>query len=241
MSAVPETPAPGMGARDETDEPMTQTRTELLDALAEALLDMDNDLALELVDKGLAAGIDPYDLIQEGLVPGMDRAGELFDEQEYFVPELLLCSDVMYDALAVLKPLITAEQSGPRVGVVIGVVEGDTHDIGKNLVRIMLEVAGFEVYDLGRDVPIARFVDTAIEHDARIICLSTLMTTTLDGMADVVRLLTERGVRDNHRVIVGGGPVTAGFAEKIGADAYGESASRAVAIARDLAATPVAV
>jgi methylmalonyl-CoA mutase cobalamin-binding domain/chain len=119
--------------------------------------------------------------------------------------------------------------------VVIGVVQGDTHDIGKNLVRIMLEVAGFEVHDLGRDVPVARFVDAAIEKDARIICLSTLMTTTLDGMGEVVRLLEQRGVRDNHRVIVGGGPVTAGFAEKIGADAYGESASRAVAVARELA------
>ena len=215
---------------------MSRSRETILANLSDAVLEMEDARALELVHEALDAGLDPYDTIQNGLVPGMDRAGELFDEGEYFVPELLLCSDVMYEGLSVLRPFQSAaDKATERVRVVIGVVQGDTHDIGKNLVRIMLEVAGFEVYDLGRDVPIARFVDAAIEHDARIICLSTLMTTTLDGMAEVVRLLVERGVRDNHRVIVGGGPVTSGFAEKIGADAYGESASRAVAVARELA------
>jgi corrinoid protein of di/trimethylamine methyltransferase len=215
---------------------MSRTRVAILSDLADAVLEMEDERALELVHEALDAGIAPYDVIQSGLVPGMDRAGELFDEGEYFVPELLLCSDVMYEGLSILRPLLVDDSRvDERVGVVIGVVQGDTHDIGKNLVRIMLEVAGFQVYDLGRDVPVARFVDTAIENDARIICLSTLMTTTLDGMAEVVRLLEERGVRDNHHVIVGGGPVTAGFADKIGADAYGESASRAVAVARELA------
>ena len=214
---------------------MSRTREVILADLAEAVLEMEDERALELVHEALDTGLDPYDTIQNGLVPGMDRAGELFDEGEYFVPELLLCSDVMYEGLSLLRPYLSAaDNAAERVRVVIGVVQGDTHDIGKNLVRIMLEVAGFEVYDLGRDVPIARFVDTAIEKDARIICLSTLMTTTLDGMGEVVRLLEERGVRDNHRVIVGGGPVTSGFADRIGADAYGESASRAVAIAREL-------
>jgi dimethylamine corrinoid protein len=215
---------------------MSRSRETILADLSGAVLEMEDARALELVHEALDAGLDPYDTIQNGLVPGMDRAGQLFDEGEYFVPELLLCSDVMYEGLSVLRPFLSAaDKATERVRVVIGVVQGDTHDIGKNLVRIMLEVAGFEVYDLGRDVPIARFVDAAIEHDARIICLSTLMTTTLDGMAEVVRLLQERGVRENHRVIVGGGPVTSGFAEKIGADAYGESASGAVAVARELA------
>ena len=215
---------------------MSRSREDILSELSQAVLDMEDDRALELVHEALDAGLDAYDTIQNGLVPGMDRAGELFDEGEYFVPELLLCSDVMYEGLSVLRPhLDSAADAAERVGIVIGVVQGDTHDIGKNLVRIMLEVAGFEVHDLGRDVPLHRFVDAAIEHDARIICLSTLMTTTLDGMGEVVRLLEERGVRDNHRVLIGGGPVTPGFAEKIGADAYGESASRAVAVARELA------
>jgi corrinoid protein of di/trimethylamine methyltransferase len=219
---------------------MSRAREDILSDLSEAVLEMEDERALELVHEALDAGLDPFDTIQNGLVPGMDRAGELFDEGEYFVPELLLCSDVMYDGLSLLRPYLTREEAGQRVGVVIGVVQGDTHDIGKNLVRIMLEVAGFEVHDLGRDVPLHRFVDAAIEHDARIICLSTLMTTTLDGMAEVVRLLEERGVRENHRVLIGGGPVTPGFAEKIGADAYGESASRAVAVARELAGLAVA-
>jgi dimethylamine corrinoid protein len=215
---------------------MSRPREAILTDLSNAVLEMEDERALELVHEALDAGLDPYDTIQNGLVPGMDRAGELFDEGEYFVPELLLCSDVMYEGLSVLRPFLSAaDAAAERIGVVIGVVQGDTHDIGKNLVRIMLEVAGFEVHDLGRDVPTTRFVDAAIEHNARIICLSTLMTTTLDGMGEVVRLLEERGVRDNHRVIVGGGPVTPGFAEKIGADAYGESASRAVAVARELA------
>lgn len=219
---------------------MSRIRDAILNDLSDAVLEMEDAHALELVHEALDAGLDAYDTIQNGLVPGMDRAGALFDEGEYFVPELLLCSDVMYEGLSVLRPhLSSTSVAKDPVHVVIGVVHGDTHDIGKNLVRIMLEVAGFEVHDLGRDVPVERFVDTAIDVDARIICLSTLMTTTLDGMAEVVRLLEARGVRDNHRVIVGGGPVTPGFASRIGADAYGESASRAVAVARELAGLEV--
>jgi dimethylamine corrinoid protein len=215
---------------------MTRDTEEILADLAEAVLDMDDERSVELAHEALDAGLDPYETIQLGLVPGMDRAGELFDEQEYFVPELLGCSDAMYSALEVLKPHIVADGSAEdRVGVVIGVVEGDTHDIGKNLVRIMLEVAGFEVHDLGRNVPLVSFVDRAVETDSRLICLSTLMTTSMDGMGEVVRLLEERGVRDRIRVIVGGGPITPAFAQRIGADGYGENASRAVSVARELA------
>jgi corrinoid protein of di/trimethylamine methyltransferase len=216
---------------------MGRTHDEILSDLTSAVLDMDDERTVELAHESLAVGLDPYDAIQRGLVPGMDRAGELFDEQEYFVPELLGCSDAMYAALEVLKPHIVADSTADdRVGIVIGVVEGDTHDIGKNLVRIMLEVAGFEVHDLGRNVPLAAFVDRAVETDARLICLSTLMTTSMDGMGEVVRLLEERGIRDRVGVIVGGGPITPGFAERIGADGYGENASRAVVVARELAA-----
>jgi len=218
---------------------VTRSHEDILTDLAGAVVEMDDERAGELAHEALAAGLDAYEAIQQGLVAGMERAGELFESQEYFVPELLLCSDAMGVALEILEPhLSVAATAGERVGVVIGVVEGDTHDIGKNLVAMMLSVAGFEVHDLGRDVPIAAFVDRAVETGARLICLSTLMTTTLDGMGDVVRLLHERGLRDRFRVLVGGGPVTRAFAGHIGADGYGVNASHAVEVARELAGVP---
>ena len=129
----------------------------------------------------------------------MERAGRLFEEEEYFVPELLICSDAMYAGLDLLKPHLKRAEDGPRRKVVIGVIEGDTHDIGKNLVRIMLETGGFEIYDLGRDVPAQQFVDKAMEVDADIIAISTLMTTTMQGMADVIGLLKAANVRESSR------------------------------------------
>jgi dimethylamine corrinoid protein len=215
---------------------VTRSHEQIKADLATAVLNMEEVWSAELAHEALAAGLEAYDAIQQGLVPGMEQAGRLFESQEYFVPELLLCSDAMYAALEILQPhLSTAAANDERAGVVIGVVEGDTHDIGKNLVAMMLEVAGFTVHDLGRDVPVDAFVDRAIETDARLICLSTLMTTTLDTMGDVVRLLKERGVRDRFRVLVGGGPVTRAFAKHIGADGYGVNASHAVEVARELA------
>jgi len=219
---------------------VSRTQEDIQADLAEAVLEMDEQLAARLAREALDMGLDAYEAIQQGLVPGMERAGELFETQEYFVPELLLCSDAMYAALEVLEPHLSAESAATtRIGVVIGVVEGDTHDIGKNLVAMMLSVAGFEVHDLGRDVPLERFVDRALETDARLICLSTLMTTTLDSMGDLVKLLEERGVRDRFAVLVGGGPVTPAFSRHIGADGYGVNASKAVEAARELCGVPV--
>jgi methylmalonyl-CoA mutase cobalamin-binding domain/chain len=167
----------------------------------------------------------------------MDRAGKLFDEQEYFVPELIVCADAMYAGLDILKPHIPADSdSGKKATIVIGVIEGDTHDIGKNLVRIMQETAGFTVVDLGRDVPALTFIDAAIENNADIIAISTLMTTTMTGMADVIELLKQRGIRDNHKVIIGGGPISQGFADKIGADGYAVNAAEAVRLVKRLVA-----
>jgi corrinoid protein of di/trimethylamine methyltransferase len=219
---------------------VTHTDDDILRDLAEAVLDMDETRAADLAHEAIATGLDAYTAVQQGLVPGMERAGELFESQEYFVPELLLCSDAMYAGLGILQPhLTTDDTSSARAGIVIGVVEGDTHDIGKNLVAMMLEVAGFEVHDLGRDVPLERFVDRALETDARLICLSTLMTTTLDSMGDLVRLLEVRGVRERFAVLVGGGPVTPSFARHIGADGYGVNASKAVEAARELCGVAV--
>ena len=201
--------------------------------LSDAVVDMDEEVAVKVAHEALEAGVDPYDAIQSGLSNGMARAGQLFEEEEYFIPELLMCSDAMYAGLDVLKPHL--RRSGEKKGtVVIGVIEGDTHDIGKNMVRIMFETSGFDVHDLGRDVPPQRFVDTAREVNANIIALSTLMTTTMDGMGAVVRLLDEAQIRGDVKVMVGGGPISAGFAKRIGADGYAANAAEAVKVAREL-------
>lgn len=204
----------------------------LFQDLSDAVVAMDADRAVDLAKQVIAEHVDVYEAIEKGLSHGMERAGRLFEEEEYFVPELLICSDAMYAGLDLLKPHLKRTGDGPRRKVVIGVIEGDTHDIGKNLVRIILETAGFEIYDLGRDVPAQQFVDRAIEVDANIIAVSTLMTTTMQGMADVIGLLTVANVRERFKVIVGGGPVSAGFADRIGADGYAANAGSAVKLAR---------
>jgi corrinoid protein of di/trimethylamine methyltransferase len=207
-----------------------------LKELSDSVIDMDEERAVSAAHAALAAGVPPYDAIQGGLAHGMERAGVLFEEEEYFIPELLMCSDAMYAGLEVLKPHLS-KAAESRGTVVIGVIEGDTHDIGKNMVRIMLETGGFEVIDLGRDVAPQRFVDTAREINADIIALSTLMTTTMDGMGSVVRLLNETGTGHGIKVMVGGGPISPGFAKRIGADGYAVNAAEAVRVARDLMGT----
>ena len=208
---------------------------EFFKELSDAVVDMDEERTVIAANATLEAGIEAYDAIQQGLSDGMTRAGQLFEEEEYFIPELLMCSDAMYAGLEVLKPHL--KQVGESSGtVVIGVIEGDTHDIGKNMVRIMFETGGFKVIDLGRDVPPQRFVDTAREVNADIIALSTLMTTTMDGMGTVVTLLNEAKLRDGIKVMVGGGPISPGFAKRIGADGYAANAAEAVKVARELVA-----
>lgn len=213
---------------------MTIEKEELFKNLAAAVVDMDEDLVIELVNKSLSEKIDPYEIIDKGLSKGMERAGELFEEEEYFVPELLMCSDAMNAGIDIVKPLLLAGKKQEKGKVVIGVVEGDTHDIGKNLVKLMLETAGFSVYDLGRDVPPQQFVDKAKEYKAEIIGISTLMTTTMDGMGEVIKILNEEGVRDQYKVMVGGAPISLGFAKKIGAEGYAKNAAEAVRVAKEL-------
>jgi methanogenic corrinoid protein MtbC1 len=170
----------------------------------------------------------------DGLVDGMNRAGKLYEEEEYFVTDLLLCSDAMYIGLDILRPYLPEASGKDAVTGVIGVVEGDTHDIGKNLVKIMLETAGFRMVDLGRDVPLKKFVETAKEENASFICLSTLMTTTMGGMETVIQLLEEAGLRDRIKVMIGGGPISQKFADQIGADGYSQNAVEAVKLAKRL-------
>lgn len=219
---------------------MSREREEILKDLAEGVLNMDDELAVRAAQEAVAAGLDALDAITNGLVSGMNRAGELYDEEEYFVPELLLCSDAMYAGLAVLQPHVPHDASRAKKRCVIGVVEGDTHDIGKNLVKIMLDAAGFEIHDLGRNVPLPSFVEKAKEVGADLICLSTLMTTTMDGMATVIEMLREEGIRNRFKVLVGGGPISQAFADRIGADGYAENASSAVRVARKVCAAAAA-
>ncbi len=212
---------------------MLKSRESFFRELSDAVVDMDEERTVTAANAALEAGVDAYDAIQQGLSDGMARAGQLFEEEEYFIPELLMCSDAMYAGLDLLKPHL--KQVGESRGtVVIGVIEGDTHDIGKNMVRIMFETGGFKVIDLGRDVPPKRFVDTAREAGADIIALSTLMTTTMDGMGTVVKLLNEGNIRDGIKVMVGGGPISPGFAKRIGADGYAVNAAEAVKVALEL-------
>ena len=207
---------------------------QLFQDLSDAVVAMDEDRVVELARTVIENKIDVYEAIEKGLSHGMERAGQLFEEEEYFVPELLVCSDAMYAGLDLLRPYLTQSAEGSKRKVVIGVIEGDTHDIGKNLVKIMLETGGFDLHDLGRDVPPARFVQKAREVEADIIAISTLMTTTMDGMAEVVKLLEKERLRDRVKVIVGGGPISQGFAARIGADGYAANAGAAVSLARSL-------
>ena len=203
-------------------------------ALSDAVLDMDDVSVEDIAHRVVKEKIDAYRAIENGLVDGMNRAGQLFEDEEYFIPEILLCSDAMYAGLNILNPHINREQQRTRKKVVIGVVEGDTHDIGKNLVKTLLDAAGFEVIDLGRDVPPRQIVDFAIAEHADVIALSTLMTTTMDGMAAVIQILQESGHRDAFKVIVGGGPISQSFADRIGADGYASSAPAAVKLLHKL-------
>ena len=210
--------------------------TQIFQDLSDAVVAMDEERVVQLAKRVIAEQLDVYEAIEKGLSFGMERAGRLFEEEEYFVPELLICADAMYSGLNLLKPHLRKTDDGTRHKVVIGVIEGDTHDIGKNLVKIMLETSGFEIYDLGRDVPAEEFVKKAREERADIIAISTLMTTTMEGMAEVIRILREGHVREQFKVIVGGGPLSQGFADRIGADGYAANAGSAVKLVRRLIA-----
>lgn len=207
-------------------------KSDILYNLAQAVIDMDVARAIELANEAIKCKLDPYEAITDGLSKGMDKVNELFENEEYFVPEILLCADAMYAGIEVLRPYLPKETAWNKKKVVIGVVKGDTHDIGKNLVKIMLDNAGFEMHDMGRNVPYAKFVDTAGELKADLVCLSTLMTTTMDGMQLIIEDLKKAGV--TSRVMVGGGPISPGFAKNIGADGYARNAAEAVKVAKSL-------
>lgn len=201
---------------------------EILESLATSVIEMDEDGAKAAAQAAIDAGIPAFDAITEGLVKGMNIVGDKYEAQEYFIPEVLLCSDAMIAGLEILQPYLPNDYNSDAEKVVIGVVQGDTHDIGKNLVKIMLEAGGFKVYDLGRNVPLQAFVDKAEEVGATIVAMATLMTTTMDGMRTVIESLEKRGIRDKITVIIGGGPISQAFADDIHADIYATDANVAV-------------
>lgn len=210
------------------------SKKEYLEKMAKMVVEMEDEEIGDLCREYLKEGYDPEDAIFNGLIKGMNEVGRLFEEEEYFISDLLICSDAMYNGIDVLKENIESYGENNLATAVIGVVEGDTHDIGKNLVKLMLEVNGFKMIDLGKDVPCEKFVDEAIKNNAQFIMMSTLMTTTMANMKKVIDILNERNIRDQFIVMVGGGPVSESFAKDIGADAYSENANEAVKVAKSL-------
>lgn len=214
---------------------MSEIKDELFKGLAEAVVEMDEDRTAELSEECIVKEVNILEAINFGLAKGMEEAGKLYDEGEYYIPELLMCSDAMYKGIEVLKPHLPKESGESKLKAVVGVIQGDTHDIGKNLVKIMMETEGFEVYDLGRDVAPMDFINKAKEVGARIIGVSTLMSTTMCGMEEVIKLLEKENLRDKIKIMVGGGPISQKFADKIGADAYAVDATRAAKLAKQIA------
>jgi 5-methyltetrahydrofolate--homocysteine methyltransferase len=209
---------------------------DVLQDIASSLYKGENEAVAELVQKALDQGLAPQDVLSGGLIAGMDEVGKDFKAGELFVPEVLIAARAMHAGMGVLRPLL-AEGDVPSAGkFVVGTVEGDLHDIGKNLVKMMIEGAGFETVDLGTDVKAAAFVDAVREHQTRIVGMSALLTTTMVNMKGTIEALEEAGLRDQVKIMVGGAPVTAAFAEEIGADAYAPDAASAVDVAREFTA-----
>jgi 5-methyltetrahydrofolate--homocysteine methyltransferase len=201
--------------------------------LKEAVIAGDMSRTRSLTEEALAAGMEPAAILNDALIAGMDKVGELFKVNEIYVPEVLLAAKSMQKAMEALKPRLVDSGVQPRGRVVVGTVRGDLHDIGKNLVAMMLEGAGFEIIDLGNDVPAEEFVEAAVEHDAGVIGMSALLTTTMHVMKETVDLLGEKGLGDKVKTMIGGAPVTSSFAKEIGAAGYGDDAASAVDLAKE--------
>jgi 5-methyltetrahydrofolate--homocysteine methyltransferase len=213
--------------------------TELLAQITASLVEGDPDAVVSGTRSALASGVEPLAIIDGSLVPGMRVVGEKYSSGEYFLPNLIVSASAMKQAMAVLAPELAArrQQVKSAGGVVIGTVRGDIHEIGKSLVATMLSANGFEVHDLGVDVPVEKFVETVRQSGAVLVGLSALLTTTMNGQKTVIEALRAAGLRDRVRVMVGGAPVTKKWAEEIGADGYAQDAVAAVDLATRLAAT----
>jgi corrinoid protein of di/trimethylamine methyltransferase len=203
-----------------------ERKKEILKGLHDGVVAFEEDKVAELSQTAIDEGVDAYEAIMDGLAAGMETVGKLFDTQEYFVPEMLMCADALYKGLDVLKPHVKEDKANKRGQVVIGTVEGDVHDIGKNLVKLMFEVAGFTVHDLGRDVKLEKFVEEQLKTDSEIVALSALMTTSMMAMPKVIEMIKKRNPK--VKILVGGAPVSGEVADKYGADGYADNAANAV-------------
>ena len=211
------------------------TEAELLAAATEAIVATDEDQAKALARHAVDMDLDPVKVINEGFSPGMRKVGDLFERGRMFLPEVIIASEAMVAAVAILEENLSQEQKDRKAGIaVLGTIEGDVHDIGKGIVATLLRVYGFEVHDLGRDVPLTTFVAKAKETNANIVGSSALMTTTMVGQKALEKLLKGAGIRDQVKTMVGGAVVTQHWADKIGADAYAEDAQEAVTKALEL-------
>jgi 5-methyltetrahydrofolate--homocysteine methyltransferase len=204
-----------------------------IESLKQQLVEGDAKTTATLTQQGLDEGKSAQSLLDDALIPGMGAVGQLFEEGEYFVPDLLLSARAMYAALDLLRPHLAAADAKPAGKAVLGTVQGDLHDIGKKLVVIMLEGNGYQVTDLGADVPPDRFVEAVEESGSQLVGLSALLTTTLPAMENTLRAIKE--ANPSVRVIIGGAPVTQAYADSIGADGFGRDANAAVSLARQLA------
>jgi len=199
---------------------------ETLKRLHDAVVAYDEDKTVEWAKIALDEGLDPHTAIMDGLASGMEEVGDLYNRKEYFVPELLMCADALYAGLDILRPHVKGKEAQVKGQVVIGTVEGDVHDIGKNLVKMMFEVAGWTVHDLGKDVKLERFVEEQLRTDSDIVALSALMTTSMLAMPKVIEMIRARN--PNVAIMLGGAPVTGDIAQLYGADGYASSAGNAV-------------
>ena len=204
------------------------------DKIADAIYDGEDEEAAELAKLALEAGADPEDVINEGGVAGLERLGKAFDEMEAFLPELMLGGEAMHSLLEVVKPYLKNSDKGEGATVVVGCAQGDLHDIGLNLVATQLAVGGFNVINLGTDVSVGKFISTAEANNARIIGVSSLLTTSAYYQEELVKKLEKDGIRDRYKVIVGGGPITPEWTRKIGADGYSRTANQAVQLCKQL-------
>ena len=202
------------------------SKEEVLEKLKTGVVEYLEEQVKEAAQQGLDDGYNALELIMDGLAAGMEIVGDLYDRHEYFVPEVLMCADALYGGLDILRPHIPPKEGGLNAQVVIGSIQGDVHDIGKNLGKMMFDVAGWEVHDLGRDVPLENFVEEQLKTDAEVVAMSAMMTTTMLGMKKVIQMIKDKN--PNVAIMLGGAPVTQDVANLFGADGYAESAGNAV-------------
>jgi trimethylamine corrinoid protein len=211
------------------------SKEELVKQAIQSVMDGDEDAAMDVANKVVAEGINPIEIINEGFTPGMTKVGDSFANEEIPLPGVLVAAEAMTKAIEIMEPHIPKADVAKKLGkVILGTIEGDIHDIGKRIVATMLKVYGFEVTDLGRDVPVDIFVDKAKELDADIVGSSALMTTTMGGQKILEGALREAGVRDKVKTMVGGAATTQEWADKIGADCYAEDANETVLKSKEL-------